>query len=142
MTSINFTIRGNPDDPNGNPLPKIKKTKWQQWTPQAKRYAAWKEYAQMAFRDAIAAGHPELMQQVGQCLVRTGHPIELGTFEKARMDIQILWKNDAHADAENVFGSIADALFLNDKKLDGSFAGHKAADGKGRVEGTITIYRE
>lgn len=136
---ITFIIHGNHEDQGGNPIPKIKKTAWQHWTPEAQRYAGWKKYAQFAFLDAIAAEHPELSQRVLQCMTRAGKPIELGTFEQARMDIKIWWKNEAHADGENVFGSIADALFKNDKKLDGSFEGRRAPDAKGRVEVTITI---
>lgn len=140
MTIIKFTIHGNQEDQWGNPIPKIKKTAWQQWMPQARRYAEWKKFVQAAFLDAVAACHPELVQQISQCMVRVGKPIELGTLERARMDIVIFWKNEAHADAENVFGSIADALFRNDKKLDGSFEGRKAPDRKGRVEITINIH--
>lgn len=137
--TIKITINGNHEDQRGNPIPKIKKTAWQYWTPEAKRYAAWKKHVQFAFLDAIAISHPELQQRVIQCLTRAGKPIELGTLERARMDVKIFWKNEAHADAENVFGSIADALFKNDKKLDGSFEGCRAPDGKGRVEAIITI---
>ncbi len=137
--TITFIIHGNQEDQRGNPIPKIKKTAWQYWTPEAKRYAAWKKHVQFAFIDAVAAEHPELSQRIVQCLTRTGKPIELGTLERARMDIKISWKNEAHADGENVFGSIADALFKNDKKLDGSFEGARSANGQGRVEAIITI---
>lgn len=34
---ITFSIIGNQDDPKGNPIPKIKKTYRQQWTPEAQR---------------------------------------------------------------------------------------------------------
>ncbi len=139
MTTINFTIYGNHADQRGNPIPKIKKTARQYWTPEARRYSEWKKHVQLALLDAVKEKHTELSQRIGQCMVREGKPIELQHFENARMDIKIWWKNEAHADGENVFGSIADALFKNDKKLDGSFEGSRAPDGKGRVEVVINV---
>lgn len=136
---IIFTIYGHQDDQRGNAIPKIKKTRWQYWTPEARRYSAWKKHVQLAFLDAVRNEHPELLQRVGQCMVRDGKPIELDPLEKARMEIKIWWKNEAHADGENVFGSIADALFKNDKRLDGSFESNKSPTGKGRVEVSIKI---
>lgn len=56
------------------------------------------------------------------------------------MDISILWKDNAHGDAENVFGSIADALFKQDKWLDGSFESRVSDDKVGRVKVSITFY--
>jgi Holliday junction resolvase RusA-like endonuclease len=47
--------------------------------------------------------------------------------------------NGLHADPDNVFKGIADALFKNDKFLDGSFVSDYAPDSKGRVEISITI---
>ena len=55
------------------------------------------------------------------------------------MDIQIWWKNEAHADGENVFGSIADALFKNDKKLDGSFENKGSSSKEGSVKVQIIL---
>ena len=136
---IKFIIYGNQEDPRGNPIPKIKKTRWQRWTHDAQRYAEWKKYVQAAFLDAVARSHPEMVQQVGQCMVRAGKPIELGTFQRAYMILQIHWKNGAHGDSENVFGSVADALFVNDKKLDGAFMGRRSWQGKGRIEVSVHI---
>jgi hypothetical protein len=51
----------------------------------------------------------------------------------------IFWANEKHADPENVFGSIADALFENDNHVAGSFTFEHADDKKGRVEVEITI---
>ena len=136
---IQFLIFGNQEDQRGNAIPKIKKTRWQQWTPEAHRYAAWKKHVQTAFLDAVESEHRWLSQRVGQSMARNGKPIELESLEKAHMDIKIWWKNEAHADGENVFGSIADALFKNDKKLDGSFASERSPDNKGCVKVIINI---
>jgi len=58
---------------------------------------------------------------------------------RAKMAIVIRWKNNAHGDAENIFGSIADALFSQDKWLDGSFEGKVSDDGAGYVDVCITF---
>lgn len=144
--TIKFTIEGNHEDRGGNPIPKIKKTAGQQWTPAAQRYVGWKEYVQREF--GIALGnhlltHPEDQGVVmsGSGMVRRGapKPIALKPEQKAHMAIKIYWKNRAHPDPENVFGSIADAIFQNDNALDGSFEAQVAEDGKGRVEVEIKI---
>lgn len=136
---ITFTIRGNQDDQFGNPMPKIKKTRWQSWTPEVQRYVHWKAHVQRSFLDVIQGKHSELLQRIEQSITRTGKPIEIDRNEKVRMDIKIWWKNEAHADGENVFGSIADALFKNDKKLDGSFENMGSSSKEGSVKVEITI---
>lgn len=55
------------------------------------------------------------------------------------MDIDIEWGSGVHGDAENVFGSIADALFKQDKYLNGSFNGDDALDKVGKVNVFITL---
>jgi hypothetical protein len=136
---ITFIIRGNQGDQFGNPIPKIKKTYRQSWTPEVQRYVNWKAHVQKAFFDVIENKHTELLQRVEQSNVRNGKPIEIERNEKVRMDIKIWWKNEAHADGENVFGSIADALFKNDKKLDGSFENMGSSSKEGSVKVEITI---
>lgn len=54
------------------------------------------------------------------------------------MDLVIRWADDAHGDPENCFGSIADALFSQDKYLYGSMR-PASPDGCGEVEVTITL---
>ena len=55
------------------------------------------------------------------------------------MDLTIRWKHNAHGDPENIFGSIADSLFFQDKDLDGSFESAVSEDGHGLVEVVITL---
>ncbi|HXJ42031.1 MAG TPA: hypothetical protein VNH18_22330 [Bryobacteraceae bacterium] len=57
----------------------------------------------------------------------------------AQMTMEIHWANEKHADPESVFGSLADALFENDKHVAGSFTFVHAEDKKGKVEVMITI---
>ena len=136
MKQFSFTIEGNQDDRLGNAIPKIRKTYRQQWTPEAQRYTAWKGYTQEAFLRSLVDIDFKVHIRF-QRLVKK--PIKLAEDEKAIMDIRIFWKDETHGDPENIFGSIADALFYNDKYLDGSFKSELAKDGKGRVEIIINI---
>ena len=143
---IEFIITGNQEDATGNTIPKIKKTRASYWTPEAQRYAKWKEFVQHAFGVALAnhlINNPQDQGTInhGSGVVgkATPKPIDLKADQHACMDIKIYWKNKAHADSENCFGSIADALFVQDRNLDGSFTGEVSADGKGRVEVSILI---
>lgn len=136
MKQFSFTIDGNQEDRLGNAIPKIRKTYRQQWTPEAQRYTAWKGYIQEAFLRSLVDIDFNVHIRF-QRLVKK--PIKLAGGEKAIMDIRIFWKDETHGDPENIFGSIADALFYNDKYLDGSFKSELAKDGKGRVEVIISI---
>jgi hypothetical protein len=55
------------------------------------------------------------------------------------MRIEIAWANEKHADAEGLFGLIADALFVNDKHVAGSFSSSHVEGKKGKVEVMIKI---
>lgn len=55
------------------------------------------------------------------------------------MEILIHWNSGVHGDPENVFGSIADSLFGQDKYLAGGFDFKQSEDGCARVEVTITL---
>ncbi len=136
MKQFSFTIEGNQDDRLGNAIPKIRKTYRQQWTPEAQRYTAWKGYVQEAFLRSLVDIDFRVHIRF-QRLVKK--PIKLAEGEKAVMDIRIFWKDETHGDPENIFGSITDALFYNDKYLDGSFKSELAKDGKGRVEIIINL---
>ena len=50
------------------------------------------------------------------------------------MNIVIYWNKGNHGDAENVFGSIADSLFSQDKWLDGSFKNRDSNNGTAYTE--------
>ena len=128
--TFTFTISGNATDPNGNPVPKAKLTRGQQWTPKAQAYAAWKAHVNRSFVNAWAhIQTPEALR---------GRRIALSPKQHARMQLKIYWANEKHGDAENVFGSIADAIFESDKHLDGQFVATHT-EGKGRVDVKISI---
>lgn len=138
-TQINFTIHGNQEDPTGNAIPYLRTTQKSQWTDKAKRYANWKDFVRAAYLDAVLplkkisreefADYHDVIQK---------KPIKAKK-DRSCMDILIYWKNDAHADPDNIFKGIADALFENDKYLVGSFDYIYCEYQKGRVEVTITL---
>lgn len=136
---LEFTIYGNHADQDGNPIPKAKLTLGQQWTEKAQAYAAWKRHIQWTFKEVC------VMRMIGPkekpAVIPTGKtkPLDIAGKKSARMDLKIFWANEKHGDPENIFGSIADALFENDKHLDGSFEAKHDPKGKGRVEVKVTI---
>lgn len=113
-----FDIKGNQTDPFGNAFPKLKMTGKQSWTDKAQAYAMWKVYVQKAYLDSLP---PEQYQTALRNIYRYKKPIVLEKDTLARMDLEISFKGGTHGDPENIFGSIADALFFNDKNLYGSF---------------------
>ena len=125
-------ITGNADDPKGSPLAKIRKTGKQSWTEPVQRYARWKVYV-------LEEYHKITKTKVRWTFNKKGKPIMIKPLETskecpAHMHVNIEWKNDVHADPEGVFGSIADALFSQDKYLSGSFEANPVPAGQGKVE--------
>lgn len=137
MIEISFTITGNPQDPTGNPKPKIRKTRAQSWTPAVREYIRWKQYVQAALIDALQKINREAARDAARNIAAVGKPLVLGD-RLAFMDIEISWKGNAHGDPENIFGSIADALFYNDKHLYGSFS-PRVGSGSGEVRCIIRV---
>lgn len=127
MKEIKFTIKGNPDDIEGNPVPYVRVVGRALWLPKAKKYHAWKQYVRSIFH-----------QQYPEFPIGKVQPLTTKMSARALLAIDIYWVNGVHADPDNIFKGLADALFENDKFLDGSFESHYASDGKGRVE--VEIY--
>lgn len=115
METITFEIAGNHDDPIGNPLPKHRKTMKQQWTPEAQRYHAYLEHVRACFLGEFMKDEYKATRAKYFTLAER-EPLETGKL-KCRMTLMIYWKNEAHGDPENVFGAIADAIFVQDKYL-------------------------
>ena len=138
IRKLSLTVYGNQEDREGNPIGKVKLTHRQQWTPAAQRYAAWKKYVQAATMKALGgkAIHEVSRTPQQQIQPRWNKPIDTAGFPN--MVLRIYWKNNAHADPESVLGSVADAIFCNDKNLDFAVTSKVSEDGKGRVEIEIT----
>jgi hypothetical protein len=129
-----FTIIGNETSAYGNGRPKLRTTKGSQWDDKAKRYVAWKGHVVNCFLDSLRVASPKLASEYEMNAYKLKKPIPEFT-GKCRMDIHIYFSSDSHGDPENIFGSIADALFIQDKRLIGSFDFDH--DKQGRVEVTI-----
>ena len=139
MAIIQFTIHGTHKGTEYNPLPKLKMTGKQFWTPRAREYVLWKQHVRASFLVACKdAGHLNNRELRDHLYVLDGKPIKKSV-AAGRMDIKITWSSEVHGDPENIFGSIADALFENDKHLAGSFQYNHSPDKKARVDVTITI---
>lgn len=122
MQTIKFTITGNQENDRGNPIPYTRSTQGGQFKANVRRYNAWKEHVRGAFIarcvDEKLLTHRDFKDFL--YVLPNGKPIRYDG-RKARMDMQIYFSNKAHADSDNVFKGIADALFENDKYLSGSF---------------------
>lgn len=107
-------------DPQGHPLPKLRMTGGQSWKPEVKRYMAWKAHVAQSFLEALRKTRPVIY---AAALMRTSYGAKpVPSFpEKASMTVIAYYRNRKHADTENVFGSVADALFENDNNLVGNF---------------------
>lgn len=134
---IEFTIYGNSDDPDGNPLPKARKTFRQQHTPEAQKYHDYLDYVRAAFIDQCAPnGRAKFDAQHLSFIGRK--PLNTGD-RKCKMSIFIEWANHVHGDPENIFGAIADAIFTQDKYLAVDVDFEPIPTGKGRVYVRIEI---
>lgn len=127
-----FTITGNPDNLAGNPIPYFRIESRSKFSNGARRYYAWKD----AIVSHFLQHHPEFYD----VYATQGKPIYLGKDGLARMDLHIVWCNEAHSDPDNVFKGLADALFVNDKHLAGGFTFEHGVKGTpGRVEVKIQL---
>lgn len=140
MKKISFTIQGNHKDPYGNPLPKLKMTGKQRWMPKAQEYGRWKQHVKGCFLSELV-DEGLLKRADFRDLIYVHEDLKpiVKSKKPARMEIMIWWCSDVHGDPENIFGSIADALFENDKYLAGSFDFAQSPNKKARVDVTITL---
>lgn len=124
-----FTVSGNQENALANPIPYFRTTQGSTWSKGAVRYSEWKQYVQKCF------------ETQNNLKAKVGKPIELSKKRTATMDIAIEWSNDAHADCDNIYKGIADALFTNDKFITaGSFKSCKSKNKHGKVFVQINIY--
>lgn len=146
MRVIAFTINGNQEYEDGNPIPYFRTTQGSQFTEGAIRYREWKKYVQKTYKNAV--GEAEVEEKKTRMTVGEYHefikkdkksdkPIDLKG-SKAYMTLQITFSDKTHGDCDNVFKGIADALFQNDKTL--ASRGFDYQYGKsGRVDVLIEI---
>ena len=140
MKEIRFKIKGNQEDGTGNPIPYTRTTRGSHWNEKTKRYNAWKEFVVGEFLKSIENNYPEYLQKFQHNWINRGKLIELKKDAKVKVDMVIEWKNKNHGDPDNVWKGIVDALFDEDKNIDGSFS--SGVTGEGAVEVTIIYDNE
>jgi len=136
MIEVSFVVRGNQENPEGNPVP-YQRTLNHSWTRAATRYRDWQEYVRAEFSRSAkirhAPGeHPEEAVDMARGAVKIppGH--------EAEVELQAVFGSGARGDLDNVLKGILDALFEQDRDVVHVEA--TAMRGrKGLVAGRITI---
>jgi hypothetical protein len=140
MKTISFTIEGNHKGA-GNAIPKLKMTQGQQWMPKAREYTAWKSFVVSRLFSALdEAKDFDTYNICSANQVRYGKPIALGKDECAILTIGFLWADAKHGDPENCLGSIADAIFWNDKNVDVATSSYFDSKKQGHIKINILIF--
>lgn len=134
---IAFTVKGNAMNNYGNPISKLKMTGRQFWLPKARRYVEWKQKVMASLLDQTR-DHPA-RYWITRNIALLGKPLGTAKDLRGHMSINIFWADNTHGDPENVFGSIADSVFFQDKYLDGSFISQMSATKEGRVDIIINL---
>lgn len=111
MTKYNFTIYGNQEDINGNPIPYLRRTQGSLWSKGSKRYNAWKSYVCNALLDQYPVGVHK------NRIAFKKKPLVLGDKQKAEISLWVYFKDNHRADLDNILKGVNDALFDNDKNI-------------------------
>lgn len=110
-TIVRFTIYGNQDDRFANPIPYTRMTQHTKWLPKSQRYFKWKDYVK-----GFYIGEASKLKGINNFDLLKKKPIPKST-KKIKMSLMIYFKDKTHADCDNIYKGIADALFENDKYL-------------------------
>ena len=156
---IRFTIHGNSKDPAGNPVP-YKRLIRGSFRRGDSDYLEWQEYVRARFyrtAELILTENdldprvelPDILidRDAGNIvgLRQAGHGVEEKPINipgyLMQLDLDIRFKDGHHGDPDNVFKSIADALFVQDKNLYGTFPIPQPSTrgSPGRVDAVLTI---
>lgn len=139
MTKLQFTIHGNQDDHDGNPLG-YKRMLKQHMRADSVKYLEWCNYVRNQFHVQTRHGIKRVLSIKEQLSENPPKPLTSSRDSPAKMDIMIMLANDIRPDPDNIFKGIADALFENDKYvMDGSFKTVYNPEKKGQVLVTITV---
>lgn len=122
--TYHFTLTGNQDNHHGNPVP-FQRVLAQKMRASSIRYLEWQQFVRATFKDQC-----RLFSSKG---TKFDAPITLGSSDQAIMAIHIVWANEQHGDADNVWKGIADALFVNDKHVVGCFTASHGTRGSFEV---------
>ena len=125
--TISFTIHGNQENPEGNPIPYHRSTQGAKWNPAHRRYLLWKDYVRQELHAQTEIDRSNRLDS---------HPFQ----NKARgsVSIRIDFADETHADPDNIVKGILDALFKTDKEID-VHTEHTCENPQGKVEVNIII---
>ena len=126
---ISFTIKGTHEGANKNPQPKARfthrqyrvRTRGGRRIEKVERYQEYLDHVRASFLDSCVKDGRITRKEFRDAYYGLGPKLLKTGKRKVRMDIFITWGSDSHGDPENIFGAIADALFVDDKYLAGSF---------------------
>lgn len=135
MTKTTFTIVGNQEDPQGNPIPYTRTTQGQKWHPRYRRYVAWKRHVVEAYKLAILNGNTVTASQY-KIMASDDKPMQ-GTHH-GRVTVDIAFRDETHSDPDNVVKGILDSLFKNDKHIDVT-TNHTCGNARGSVKVQIEL---
>lgn len=134
--TLYFEIAGNQQSAKGNPIPYARSTQNSFWNASTQRYNAWKRFVVETYNKSAALDQ-EFPVRLNWGSAAAVKPIDLDG-KKAYMHLMIHWHGGNHGDPDNIWKGIADALFLNDKGVAGSFD-YTTGNEAGRVEVQIII---
>lgn len=132
---IEFTIFGNQENRNGNPVPYTRTPRASMWRKDAIRYRAWKDYVAAAYDRQV----PDHVRKALRPRQYNQNPIELKNGQTAVVSTYIEWSDGTHGDADNVHKGILDSLFVNDKNVVEGHYTTRMRQGQGSVVVIINI---
>ncbi len=140
---IKFTIHGNHEYLDGNPIPFERAVKGH-WRERSSRYMNWQAYVRQQFytqhRDILSQLFDDTNVPAKRKLTQAFlmKPFKhFGT--RIHVHSRIYFANKTHGDSDNIQKGIVDALFVEDKYVAGSYDFEYSVDKKGRVEVEIII---
>ena len=124
----------------GNPMAKLKMTGKQFFLPKAQKYVAFKSHILVNCLRALDDHDPGIKAACLRTYGIHGAPFHTTKDLHAYLVVKSMFKNNAHADPENVYGTIADSLFKSDKYLRGEIDFGYNKDKTSHVEVEVTFF--
>ena len=111
----------------------MRSTQRTQWLPKVVRYNEWKGHVVAKFIDHIESLSKEERDELKPYINFLDKKPIIATSKKIYVKIYVTFKDKAHGDGDNIFKGIADALFMNDKYVAGSFDYEYSKDKQGKI---------
>lgn len=132
--TVKFSIRGNPLDHTGDPIPYLNPLQRIFCFRKAKMYRRWQDY----IRHAFYKNCPTYLKYEGLELFVDLPPLTTKDNLRAEMQLRIYWKNGIPGNTFQIFKGLAKTFFADDSYLEGSIVSHRSFDTRGRIEVEIT----